>query len=145
MASGAVCAVVLAGARAAGVAGSQAAAVGAARRSVHDTLKEHGLAPTNPEAPCNLPAADPALAAPRACEVANPQEASALADRLFEKGEYQHAGVCYQAAGDMVHANLAFLKAAAPQSEDTARALKTQRDVAKALFAKVGNTFHGGH
>ena len=89
--------------------------------------------------------ADPALAAPRACEVANPPEASALADRLFEKGEYQHAGVCYQVAGDMVHANLAFLKAAAPQSEDTARALKTQRDAAKALFAKVGNTFHSGH
>ena len=88
---------------------------------------------------------DPALTAPRTCEVSNPPEASSLADRLFEKGEYQHAGVCYQVAGDMVHANLAFLKAAAPQSEDTARGLKTQRDVAKALFAKVGNTFHGGH
>jgi hypothetical protein len=88
---------------------------------------------------------DPTLASPRACELSNPSEASSLADRLFEKGEYQHAGVCYQAAGDMVHANLAFLKAAAPQSEDTARALKSQRDAAKALFAKVGNTFHGGH
>lgn len=89
--------------------------------------------------------ADPASAAPPACEVASPQEASALADRLFETREYQHAGVCYQAAGDMVHANLAFLKAAAPESEDSARALRAQRDTAKALFTRVGNSFRSGH
>ena len=88
--------------------------------------------------------ADPASAAPPACEVASPQEASALADRLFGSGEYQHAGMCYQAAGDMVHANLAFLKAATAQSEDTARALRAQRDAAKALFARVGNSFRSG-
>ncbi len=89
--------------------------------------------------------ADPAPAAPRACEAASTQEASALADRLFEAGEYQHAGVCYQAAGDMVHANLALLKAAGPEGEDTARALKAQRDAAKALFAKVASAFRSNH
>lgn len=89
--------------------------------------------------------ADPASATPQACEVANPQEARVLADRLFEQGEYQRAGVCYQAAGDMARANLAFLKAAGPESEDTARGLKAQRDAAKALFAKVANTFRGSH
>jgi hypothetical protein len=89
--------------------------------------------------------ADPSLAAPRACEAESPQEARILAERFFEKGEYQHAGVCYQAAGDMVHANLALLKAAGPESEDTARALRAQRDAAKALFAKVANTFRNSH
>jgi hypothetical protein len=89
--------------------------------------------------------ADPAAAAPRTCEVASAPEAAAQGDRLFEKGEYQHAGLCYQAAGDMVHANLAFLKAAAAQSEDTARALKSQRDTAQALFARVGSSLRSGH
>ena len=92
-----------------------------------------------------LAIADPVSAAPAACEVGSPREASALADRLFDKREYQHAGVCYQAAGDMVHANLAFLKAAEPESEDTARALRAQRETAKALFAKVGSAFRGSH
>jgi hypothetical protein len=85
--------------------------------------------------------ADPATETPSACEVSSPREASTLADKLFEKGEYQHAGACYQAAGDMVHANLAFLKAVGPDSEDTARALKAQGDAAKSLFAKVGHAF----
>lgn len=88
--------------------------------------------------------AGPAPAAPPACEATSPQEAGALADRLFRKREYQHAGLCYQAAGDMVHANLAFLKAAGPESEDTARALKAHADAAKALFARVAGAFHGG-
>ena len=89
--------------------------------------------------------ADPVPAAPRACEAASQQEAATLAERLFEQGEYQRAGVCYQAAGDMVHANLALLKAAGPESEDTARALRAQRDAAKALFARVANSFRSGH
>lgn len=84
--------------------------------------------------------ADPAQS--RSCEVATAAEARALADRLFEKGEYQRAGECYQAAGDLVHANLAFLQAAGPTGEDTARGLKTQRDAAKALFASVGQAFN---
>ena len=89
--------------------------------------------------------ADPVTEAPRVCEAASAQQAGILADRLFEKGEYQHAGACYQAAGDLVHANLAFLKAAGPAGEDTARALKAQRDAAKSLFASVQHAFRGNH
>jgi hypothetical protein len=89
--------------------------------------------------------ADPASEAPRACEISSPQEARTLADKLFEREEYQHAGVCYQAAGDMEHANLAFLHAVGPASEDTARALKAQRDAAKSAFATVEHAFRGSH
>ena len=89
--------------------------------------------------------ADPAPQAGAACQVSSPQEAGLLADKLFQRGEYQQAGACYQAAGDMVHANLAFLKAAGPRSEDSARTLKAQGDVAKSLFARVGSAFRGSH
>jgi hypothetical protein len=89
--------------------------------------------------------ADPVPETPRTCEVVKPQEARSLADRLYAKGEYQHAGECYQAAGDMVHANLAFLKAAGPQTQATARALRAQRDAAKALFVRVGDAFRSNH
>jgi hypothetical protein len=89
--------------------------------------------------------ADPAPEAQRACQAATSQEAAALADKLFENGQYQQAGACYQAAGDMAHANLAFLKAVGPGSEDTARALKAQRDAAKSLFATVEHAFHSNH
>ncbi len=89
--------------------------------------------------------ADPAPQAQAACQGASPTEARALADKLFETGEFGQAGACYQAAGDMVHANLAFLKAAGPESEDTARALKAQQEAAKSLFAKVGNAFRSNH
>ena len=68
-----------------------------------------------------------------------------LADKFFQRGEYQQAGACYQLAGDMAHANLAFLKAAGPRSEDSARTLKAQGDVAKSLFARVGSAFRGSH
>jgi hypothetical protein len=89
--------------------------------------------------------ADPAPEPQRACPVATLHEAGTLADTLFDRGEYQQAGVCYQAAGDMARANLAFLKAAGPESEDTARALKAQRDAAKSLFATVEHAFRGNH
>ena len=89
--------------------------------------------------------ADPAAETLRVCEAASPHEAAVLADRLFERAQYQHAGACYQAAGDMAHANLAYLKASGPQGEDTARALKAQGDAAKALFASVGHAFHKDH
>jgi glucose dehydrogenase len=92
--------------------------------------------------------ADPAVDESRAshnCAAATAPEARALADRLYEKNEYQRAGDCYQAAGDLAHANLAFLKAAGPSSEDTARGLKQQRDAAKALFAGVARAFKGNH
>ena len=86
--------------------------------------------------------ADPAAERPRVCQAASPQDAAVLADQLFERAEYKRAGACYQVAGDMAHANLAYLKASGPQGEDTARALKAQGDAAKALFASVGHAFH---
>ena len=45
----------------------------------------------------------------------------------------------------MVHANLAFLKAVGPDSEDTAKALKAQGDAAKSLFTKVERAFRSSH
>jgi hypothetical protein len=92
-----------------------------------------------------LALADPALASSPVCDAATAQEANSLADRLYERGEYQRAGECYRAAGDLVHANLAFLKAAGPTSQETARDLKAQRDAAKALLAGVAHAFKGNH
>jgi hypothetical protein len=89
--------------------------------------------------------ADPAPATQLTCPAASPQEAGVLAERLFERGEYQRAGACYLAAGDNVHANLALLKAAGPRSEDTARDLKAQQQAARSLFARVGSAFRGSH
>ena len=71
--------------------------------------------------------ADPATETSSACEVSSPREAGTLADKLFEKGEYQHAGACYQACG-YGHRQLAFLKAVGPDSEEISRALKAQGD-----------------
>lgn len=87
--------------------------------------------------------ADPAVDESRACEATTAQQARSLADRLYERGEYQRAGQCYQEAGDLVHANLAFMQAAGPAGEDTAKGLKAQGDTAKALFAGVGRAFKG--
>jgi hypothetical protein len=96
-------------------------------------------------AAAQLALADPAPQARATCPVATPQEAGVLADKLFQRGEYQQAGACYQVAGDMAHANLAFLKAAGPRSEDSARTLKAQGDAAKSLFARVGSAFRSNH
>ena len=89
--------------------------------------------------------ADPAAEELRACEATTAQQARSLADRLYDRGEYLRAGQCYQAAGDLARANLAFLQAAGPAGEDTARGLKERRDAAKALFAGVGRAFRGNH
>ncbi len=87
--------------------------------------------------------ADPVAGEPGTCAAASGQEARALAERLYQQGEYQRAGACYQAAGDLPHANAAFLKATGPAAEDTARALKSQRDTARALFSGVAQAFRG--
>jgi hypothetical protein len=68
-----------------------------------------------------------------------------MADSLFEQGDYQSAGVCYQAAGDNALANRAFMKALEPQSELTARQLSGQRDQANRLLRKVQLAFRSGH
>jgi hypothetical protein len=85
--------------------------------------------------------ADPAAEQPRACATASREEAGALADKLYQQGDYQRAGECYQAAGDLRHADAAFLKATGPRAEETGRALKAQADTAKSLFASVGEAF----
>lgn len=89
--------------------------------------------------------ADPALGESPGCAAATAQEARSLAERLYGRGDYRHAAQCYQAAGDLAHANLAFLKAAGPAGEDTARDLKAQRDAARALFSGVAQAFRGNH
>jgi hypothetical protein len=88
--------------------------------------------------------ADPALQ-PDACGASSPEEARSVAERLFESGAYQRAGECYQAAGDLAHANLAFLKAVGPKSDDTTQTLKTQRDAAKSLVARYQQALHRTH
>jgi hypothetical protein len=79
------------------------------------------------------PPADPA----RRCAVTPPEQARWLGKQLFEQGAYQRAGECYQAAGDLALANLAFLKALEPETTTTERRLAEQRDQAKALLRQV--------
>ena len=90
--------------------------------------------------------ADPAHES-RACEAASPktQEARSQADVLYERGEYQRAGECYQAAGDASRAQLAFLKAVGPNSDATARAFRQQQHAAKSLLTKVQQAFRSDH
>ena len=89
--------------------------------------------------------ADPTSGPSRPCEAADKQEAKALAEKFYEEREYQRAGECYDAAGDVSHAQLAFLNAAGPSAEDTARELKKQRDAARGLFSQVQQAFRMGH
>ena len=92
-----------------------------------------------------LALADPIPDRPHSCEAAQPQEAKALADSLYEKGEYQHAGECYDAAGDLMRAQRAYLKAVGPNSESAARGLKADSSAAKALFTQVQQAFRTSH
>lgn len=96
-------------------------------------------------AAARIVSADTPVEPSRSCEAATVDEAHSLADRLYASEDYQRAGQCYQAAGDLTRANLAFLKAAGPASEDTARKLKVQRDVARALFTSVAQSFESKH
>jgi len=89
--------------------------------------------------------ADPAPDAEGSCAAVSPQEAKALADRLYENGEYQRAGECYDRAGDSMRAQRAFLKAAGPNAEAGARGLKEEGHTAKDLFAQVERAFRSNH
>ena len=89
--------------------------------------------------------AEPPAAAPSVCAAPSQQQAKSLADQLYEKGDYQRAGECYEVAGDMAHADRAFVKATGPKSEQAAQDLKAQAHAAQALFAKVGQAFRSGH
>jgi hypothetical protein len=79
------------------------------------------------------------------CEVADAGKAKLLADQLYDKGEYQRAGVCYDAAGDQLHAQRAFLKAVGPNSEIAAHDLRKELNTAKALANKVQQAFRSDH
>src|SRR5262249_43831357 len=89
--------------------------------------------------------ADPASGVARRCEAASPQEAQALADVLYEQGNYQRAGECYDAAGDSLRAQPAFLGAVRPNTEAAARGVREDSDSAKALFTRVQGAFRTSH
>ena len=88
-----------------------------------------------------LALADPPIDAQAHCGVTNSNEAGWVAERLFEQGAYEHAGHCYEAAGDFRHANVAFVKAVEAESNATGRRLSAQRDQAKALLRQVQQSF----
>jgi hypothetical protein len=79
------------------------------------------------------------------CAATSPQEAKALADRLYDNGEYQRAGECYDVAGDSMRAQRAFLRAAGPSAEVAARGLKDEGHTAKALLTQVQQAFRSNH
>jgi hypothetical protein len=89
--------------------------------------------------------ADPAPEEHPRCAVSSRQEARSLGDELFEQGAYQHAGECYQAAGELALADRAFVRAVEPQSAQTARKLADQGNQAKALARKVQQAFRTDH
>jgi hypothetical protein len=89
-----------------------------------------------------LAAAAPALAdsssgATQPCANMSAEGARARGKQLFDQGAYQHAGECYQAAGDLALANQAFFKALKPESTATERRVAEQRDQAKALVRQL--------
>jgi hypothetical protein len=70
------------------------------------------------------------------------EEARSLANVLFEHGAYRNAGECYIAAGDYRRANLAFLKAAAPESTIAARDFADTRNSAREQFQRIQRNLH---
>lgn len=84
-----------------------------------------------------LVSADPPADAQQHCAVATPAQAQRVAQQLFEQAAYQRAAECYQVAGNLARANLAFLKAVGPESAITERRLAEQREQAKALLGQV--------
>ena len=119
---------------------------GAKRRTMEASLRRSGrLLVWASLAATRLVFADPAPGNAESCAVVSSQEATALADRLYESGEFQRAGGCYEAAGDSMRAQRAFLRAAGPSAEAAARGLKDESHTAKALFVQVQQAFRGNH
>src|SRR5579863_6655713 len=71
------------------------------------------------------------------CAAVTPEQAKWLADQLYRQGQYQRAGDCYQAAGDLADANEAFVKAVQGNGDATAKDVKRQSQIAKTLFTSV--------
>ena len=89
--------------------------------------------------------ADSPAAPTSRCAVMSAPQAKSLADVLYEQGEYQRAAECYEVAGEPARAQLAYLKAAGPNGESTARGLREERDAAQALIAQVQRAFRKDH
>ncbi|HEY6824413.1 MAG TPA: hypothetical protein VI195_08225 [Steroidobacteraceae bacterium] len=89
--------------------------------------------------------ADAALEERAPCPVSSQEQARGLAEVLFQQGDFQHSGACYQAAGEYALANRAFLKAVEPQSAKTAQQLSDQGEQAKALAHKLQRAFGVEH
>jgi hypothetical protein len=79
------------------------------------------------------------------CATATPEQAKWLADQFYRQAQYQRAGDCYRAAGDLADANEAFVKAVPASSDATAKDIKRQGQIAKTLFAGVQHAFRSNH
>ena len=79
------------------------------------------------------------------CAAATPEQAKWLADHLYRQREYQRAGDCYEAAGDLADANEAFVKAVQAKSDATAKDLQRQGHIAKMLFTGVQRAVRSNH
>ena len=90
-----------------------------------------------------LARADQSADVVQVCEAAGPQDARSRADSLYDKGEYQRAALCYDAAGDSTHAQQAYVKAVKPNAEVAARGLKEEGVAAKALLERTRQAFRG--
>ena len=89
--------------------------------------------------------ADPVNERHPPCPVTSVEQARSMADDLYQQGDYQSAGVCYQAAAEYALADRAFMRALEPQSEQTARQLAEQREQARMLLRKDQLAFRPGH
>jgi hypothetical protein len=89
--------------------------------------------------------ADSSAAGAGRCAATTPEAAQSLADLLYDKGDYQRAGECYDAAGDSLRAQRAFLRAVRPNTEAAARGVREDSDNAKALFSRLGQAFRSNH
>ena len=81
----------------------------------------------------------------RGCAVATPEQAKWLADQLYRQGQYQRAGDCYQAAGDLTDANGAFVRAVPANGDATMKDVKRQGQIAKTLFTSLQQAFRSNH
>ena len=81
----------------------------------------------------------------RSCIAGTSEQAKRLADRLYRQAQYERAGDCYQAAGDLADANEAFVKAVEANSGAIAKDLKHQGQIAKTLFSGVRRAFQSNH
>jgi hypothetical protein len=89
--------------------------------------------------------ADPTTEPKSACAGTPADQAKPLADQFYREGRYQSAGECYQAAGDLADANEAFVKAARPNGDGTAKDFEQQGRIAKTLFSGVQQAFRSNH